>query len=340
MPDSAHLGPQQPAPEVARPLRVGIVPTPDFTLLSLSCFVEFLRLSADERDYSRQIYCTWDLLSHDDEPIRSSCGIPMTPTRRFGDPRDFDYVVVHGGILHSPTPIPDEMIAFVKDVVATGVPIVGLCTGPFVLADLGLLDGRRCAVHFSLAEAMQQRHPLVIPVTDRPVVRDGVITCPGGLASINLAMQLVAEHCGSVRSDKTLHYLLADRGFEETQAVSREHELGLSCPDPRVSHAVGLMRQSLQEIGTVKSIARAVGVTERELTRLFHQHLRIPPAEYWRQMRLKAAHWQVLNSSRSIAQIAHECGFTDSSHLIRLFKRTYQVTPAHLRRSRDQIGAY
>jgi len=340
-PDLAYLGPSRAAPQVDKPLRVGIAPTPDFTLMSLSCFVEFLRLSADERDYSRQVYCAWDLLSHDDRPIVSSCGFPMVPTGRFGDPREYDYVVVHGGILHGTTPVPEALLAFVDTAVAAGVPVVGLCTGQFVLARLGLLDGLRCAVHFSMAAALHQMHPRVIPVTDQPVVRDGgFITCPGGLASINLAMQLVTEHCGSVRSDKTLHYLMADRGFDEMQALKQGGEIGLRCPDQRVVNAVGLMRQRLYETGTVADIARAVGVTERELTRLFNQHLRTPPALYWRRIRLKAAHWLVLNSNRSITRIAGECGFTDSSHLIRWFKRTYQVTPSRLRSVQKQLGVH
>lgn len=269
-PDLAHLGPSGPGPQVDAPLRVGIAPTPDFTLMSLSCFVEFLRLSADERDYSRQLYCAWDLLSHDDRPILSSCGFPVLPTRRFGDPRDYDYVVVHGGVLHGATPVPEELLAFVGAAVAARVPVIGLCTGQFVLARLGLLDGLRCAVHFSMAAALRQMHPEVVPVTDRPVVRDGgVITCPGGLAAVNLAMQLVTE-----------------------------------------------------------------------LTRLFAQHLRTPPALYWRRIRLEAAHWLVLNSSRSIARIAHECGFTDSSHLIRWFRRAYGVTPSRLRAVHRELGVH
>ena len=340
-PDLAYLGPSRPAPQIDTPLRVGIAPTPDFTLMSLSCFVEFLRLSADERDYSRQVYCAWDLLSHDNQPIRSSCGFPMVPTRRFGDPRDYDYIVVHGGILHGTTPVPEALVTFVEAAVAAGVPVIGLCTGQFVLARLGLLEGRLCAVHFSLAAALQQLHPQVIPVTDRPVVRDGgFITCPGGLASINLAMQLVTEHCGSVRSDKTLHYLMADRGFDEMQALKQNREIGLKCPDQRVVNAVGLMHQRLYETGTVADIAKAVSVSERELTRLFNQHLRTPPALYWRQIRLKAAHWLVLNSDRSITQIAYECGFTDSSHLIHWFKRAYQMTPSRLRTVRKQLGVH
>jgi len=175
---------------------------------------------------------------------------------------------------------------------------------------------------------------------ERALARRAVNGCPGGLASINLAMQLVTEHCGSVRSDKTLHYLMADRGFDEMQALKQGGEIGLRCPDQRVVNAVGLMRQRLYETGTVADIARAVGVTERELTRLFNQHLRTPPALYWRRIRLKAAHWLVLNSNRSITRIAGECGFTDSSHLIRWFKRTYQVTPSRLRSVQKQLGVH
>jgi len=336
-----HQGPLKPAPRVEAPLRVGIAPTPDFTLMSLSCFVEFLRLSADERDYSRQIYCAWDLLSQDEQPIHASCGFAMVPTRRFGDPRDYDYIVVHGGVLHGATSVPDALVEYILKAVDAGVPVIGLCTGQFVLAKLGLLDDRHCAVHFSMVEALRQLHPRVTPITDQPVVRDGgFITCPGGLASINLAMQLVTEHCGRVRSDKTLHYLMADRGFEEMQALNDDSDTGLEGADRRLINAVGLMRQRMYETGTVGEIAHAVGVSERELTRLFNQYLRMPPAKYWRQIRLKAAHWMVLNSHRSLTQIAYECGFTDSSHLIHWFKRAYQVTPSRLRSLRKQMGGH
>ena len=75
-PDLAYLGPSRPAPEAGTPLRVGIAPTPDFTLMSLSCFVEFLRQSADERDHSRQVYCAWDLLSQHRQIV------PIPGTRR------------------------------------------------------------------------------------------------------------------------------------------------------------------------------------------------------------------------------------------------------------------
>jgi transcriptional regulator GlxA family with amidase domain len=339
--DYSFLSPSKPPPELVRPLRIGIAPTPDFTLMSLAGFVEFLRLSSDESDFSRQIYCSWDLLSHDDQPIRSSCGFPMVPTRMFpADPAEYDYIVVHGGLLHSKARVPDALYEFVRLTAIKNVPIIGLCTGQFVLAELGLLAGRRCAVHFSLVLALRQNFPDIVAVTDGAFVRDGnFISCPGGLASINLAMHLVSEHCGKSRSHKALHYLMADRGFDEIKAT-HEDDIGLKCLDGRVVNAVGLMRQNLYELSSVANIALNVGASERELARLFRKHLRVSPAEYWRQLRLKAARWMVINSDRSMTQIAYECGFSDSAHMIHWFKRSYSVTPARLRRMHSEFGIH
>lgn len=337
--DYSALAPRKTPHSIDAPLRVGIVPTPDFTLMSLACFTEFLRLSSDESDFSRQIYCKWDLLSHDKKPVKASCGFPIVPTKRYGDPADYDFIVVHGGILHSRARMPEALYRFVQLAVDARVRLVGLCTGQFVLAELGLLTGRRCAVHFSLLPTLQQHFPDVVGVIDSPVVVDGnIITCPGGLASVNLAMHLVTHHCGKTRSDKALHYLMADRGFDEMVASKQKPEIGLQCVDQRVVNAVGFMRQKILEPRSVAEVAKNVGTTERELVRLFRKHLNEAPSEYWRSMRLAMARWMVLNSNRPISHIAYECGFTDSSHLILWFKRTYNVTPAHLRRVNSQLG--
>ncbi len=340
--DYSFLVPRKEPLDIEPPLRVGIVATPDFTLMSLSCFVEFLRLASDEADFSRQIYCSWSLLSHDTEKIRASCGFEITPTATFDDPTKYDYIIVQGGILHSSLKVPDALYEFVLDAVRQDVPVVGVCTGQFVMAELGLMSGRRCAVASVVEPVMRKLFPDVITVTDSPVVRDGpYLTCPGGVAAINLAMALVGEHCGMSRVHKVLHTLLADRGFDEVHAtVQNDEELGMSCLDRRVVAAIGLMRQQDYDTTTVAEVARRVGTTERELTRLFRRHLRAPPGEYWRDMRLRSAHWMVVNTDRSVTQIAYECGFTDSSHLIRWFKRQFATTPTKLRRLHNELSVH
>ncbi len=336
--DYSHLGPAKPPPLIETPLRVGVVPTPRFTLMPLACFIDFLRLAGDEGDFSRQIYCAWDVLSHDEAPIAASCGLTMQPNRLFGDPVDYDYIVVHGGVLHSMEKPAPALYDFILEAARKGVPLVGSCSGSFVLAEAGLLAGKRCAVHFSLAGALRQYFPDVIPITDAPVVSDGgVITSPGGLAAVDLAMFLVAEACGESRAHKAFHYLLGETGVDRTHR-SDDLDLGLKCEDRRVVNAIGLMRQKMYELCPVSEIAAGVGASERELSRLFQKHLQVSPARYWRQMRLKAAKWMLLNSDRSIAQIAYECGFTDCAHFVHWFKRTFHVTPARMRRSHRAFG--
>ena len=261
--DYSFLAPLKEHAEAIPLLKIGVAPTPDFTLFSLSNLIEFLRHAADESDFSRQLYCSWELLSHNMNSIRSSCGFEVTPTKLFDDPNNYDYIVIHGGLLHSRTPIPAQLYQFILDVKEAGVPLVGLCSGQFLLAELGLLDGKKCAVHFSHEAAMREMFPDITPVTTVPFVTDGpYITCPGGLAALNLAMALVSEHCGISRGNKVLHYLMADCSLEEvSESLLKSDDPALRCGDRRVIRAVGLMHQKICETVSVADIAGQVGVT-------------------------------------------------------------------------------
>ncbi|MCU9850350.1 helix-turn-helix domain-containing protein [Defluviimonas sp. WL0024] len=336
------IGPKMAAPELKTPLKVGIVPTPDFTLLSLSCLVDYLRLAADESDFSRQIYCSWSVLSDDERPLVSSSGLSLQPTADMSNLDQYDCLVFHGGIMHSHRAIPQYIYDAIQHALDWNIPVAGLCTGQFLFAEMGLLDDRRCAVHFSLEPLLRRHFPRVTPISDQPVVEDGpFLTCPGGLAALNLGTTLVSRKCGAVRAEKVLHYLMADKKtiFDSTPG-ERQDYLGEHCPDRRVANAVGIMRQSLYERSSVSDIARQVGTSRRELTRLFNRYLRVSPAEYWRDIRLSAAHWMVVNTDRSIAQIAYESGFADSSHLIRWFQKRYELSPTALRRRATSTGGH
>ena len=338
--DYAFLGPRKDRPGIEPLLRIGIALAGDFTLFALANLVEFLRHAADERDYSRQLYCSWEVLSHNRNPVRSSCGFELAPTRLYRDGDRFDYVVILAGLLQSPAPAPDELYEYILDVRRREVPLIGLCAGQFRLAELGLLDGRRCAVHFIHEAALKKLFPDVVPITTEPFVRDGpFITCPGGFATLLLAKWLVTEHCGASRSHKVLHYWHTGGGTDDVPArLSDLGDPGMSCNDSRIRKAVALMHQESTETVSVADVAQRVGTTKRELTRLFNRHLDTPPAEYWRTLRLNAARWMIVNTDRSVAQIAYECGFTDSSHLIRWFKRSFGTTPAGMRRIHSDLS--
>lgn len=338
--DYSFLGPPQTPIKMKPLLRVAIAPAPAFTLISLACLTDFLRHCADESNYSRQIYCSWTLLSHNQKKIRASCGFEIQPQSVFAavDPCDFDIIVVHGGLLHTSEFVPDELYEFVKRADSCGVPLAGLCTGSFILAELGLLNHRRCAVHFTLFDAMRRLFPQVIPVMDAPVVRDGAYTtCASGLAAMNLAALIVQEHLGQTRVHKATHYLYTGGDFVAPKDAMQQTEALVSL-DRRLSNAVGMMRQHMCHPYAIRELARQVGTTERNLSRLFVRHLKTSPLKYWRDMRLEMARHLAMSTDLPAGQIAFECGFVDDSHLAKRFSEKYGLSPTAMRKTHNEVG--
>lgn len=323
------------APLQAPDLRVAFVLSPSFTLLPFAGFVDTLRHAADEGDRSRQIYCRWDVVGPDLEPVRASSGAAIRPWRRFPERAEHDCVVLVGGLLPASMEHPEEALEFLRMMDRAGSLIVGLCTGSFTLARAGLLEGRRCAIHFRHIDDFRGLFPSALATSHEVyVVDDNIVTCPGGTAAIDVAVEVVARRCGRARATKGLADLIVDEhrtAFHTPRNPFGELE---SCGDTRVERAVTLMRQNLSEIGTIPDIAAQIGISVSQLNRAFRAQTTVSPAAIWRAIRLKHGRWRVLNSYRPITEIAHECGFSDCSHFIRWFKRTYGETPQRARTRR------
>ena len=135
-----------PAPHDSLRLRVGFVLARRFTLSAFANFVDVLRLAADEGDRSRPIRCSWRVLATSGQPVQSSCGIAVTPDEKLGDPARFDYIVVVGGLIDEIERLDPEYTAFLHRAAKAGVPLVGVCTGAFILHRAGLMNGYRCCV--------------------------------------------------------------------------------------------------------------------------------------------------------------------------------------------------
>src|SRR5262245_20366974 len=120
-------------------LSVAFILTNNFTLTALSSFLDALRLAADDGDGSRPIRCHWEILGSRKVAVPSSCGVAVMPDSSFGDPGRFDYIVVVGGLLHRGPQIDAETLAFLNAADAARVPLIGVCTGSFVLSRAGLM---------------------------------------------------------------------------------------------------------------------------------------------------------------------------------------------------------
>ena len=321
---------------VSKPdIRVAFVLSPQFTLLPFAGFIDAMRHSADDGDKSRQIFCQWECIGATMAPVRASCGVEILPWRTYGSVADYDYIIVVGGLLSSLDNHHPETLEFLRHGYKASVSIIGLCTGSFVMAAAGLMNGRKCAVHIHHRQQLLDRFPEVRPVINEMYIFDhGLITCPGGTAAIDLAVDILTQHCGRSRGMKGLAALVVDE-HRAAHDVGRLPFDDLSeCGDWRVEAAVKLMRQNLGAPETIETLAVTIGTTVRQLDRAFARHAKSSPQRVWRDMRLQHARWRLVNTTRSITEIAHECGFADSAHFSRWFKRDFGEAPRTYRESR------
>ncbi|HEE0242476.1 TPA: DJ-1/PfpI family protein, partial [Serratia marcescens] len=247
-------------------LTMGFLLMKQFTLASVAGLVESLRFAADESFSSRQIFCQWEWMTCDDRPVTASCGLPVSPTAKLDFSRDWDYFVVAGGLLEETRNPPEWLLQALRDLHARNIPIITLCSGAFVAGNAGLLDNHHCAIHFTTRDEFRLRFPKAIPVIDKTYIKDGgIISCPGGMA-IDLAADLIRQHCGLVRSQKVLKYLLMDA---PQPAGKTKQKAPLNAPDvyenERVSKVIEFMKQHLDSPIPLADVADFAGVTFRQL---------------------------------------------------------------------------
>lgn len=308
-------------------LSVGFILARNFTLSAFANFVDVLRLSADDGDSSRQILCRWNVLSADKSQVRSSCGVPVQPDAKMDDPRDYDYIVVVGGLLDQVEDLDAPSQAFLRDAAQHNIPLVGLCTGGFILHRAGLMDGRKCCIHwFHHGDFLDQFEGLE-PISDQIFIVDkDRMTCSGGVGSAHLAAFLVARHVGVTQARKSLHIMIIDDVLDGERPQPGV-PLDLATSNDLVKQAVLLMQQNMEYPLSTGSLCDRLGVGRRKLERQFRSALDISPHEAGTAIRIAHVKHLLTSTDQSVAQIALQTGFCDASHLIKVFRQKHGVTP-------------
>ncbi|MEJ8799435.1 GlxA family transcriptional regulator [Trinickia caryophylli] len=321
------------APPKAR-IRFGIVLLPNFTLTAFSGFVDMLRLSADDSDFSKPVRCAWSVVGKTLAPIRASCGIQVTPWETYDEAEPFDYLVVVGGLLHSGPQADDETLAFIRRTAHGDATIVGICTGVFALMRAGVLEGHRVCVSWFHYWDFIERFPSAETgalVADRLFVIDRRrITCSGGRASIDVAAAILLRHLDHATVQKALRILLV--GEMQKGNAPQPHPPGIQpATHPKVKRAILLMEQHVGRALPLEELAGKLDLSPRQLERLFKAQTGKSPQTFAKHVRLRTAAWLLTSSDRTVADIASSCGFSDASHLGREFRKQFGMPPVTYR---------
>ncbi|MFC0269665.1 GlxA family transcriptional regulator [Kushneria aurantia] len=328
----ASTGISTPDSATSGTLSVGFVLLPRFTLLPFAAFVDCLRLAGDEGDMSRQLRCRWHFMSADGAPVTSSCGAAISPCMPYSDPAQFDYLVVIAGVLEGEGGVDRQTIDYLERAAASGVPLVGICTGVFALLQAGLMNGRRCCVSWYHHDDLKRRFPEALSVPDQLYIDDGDrLTCAGGIASADLAAWLIERHLGRTWARKSLYIMLIDEARRGN--APQPHPMVLQKVDNRtVRRAISVLEQHLGDIVSMDELAERSGCSRRALERHFRESLGVSPQKFARELRLRYGLWMLNFTAHSITEIGERCGFADTAHFSRSFKDTFGFTPSEVRR--------
>lgn len=256
-------------------------------------------------------------------PVASASRIQIATSA--SEPLQLDALFVVGD-----APLPevgyDTVVAQIASA-ARGRFIVGLGTGAWLLARAGVLNGKRATIHWPYTSLFAERFPDVVVSSHIFEIDGNVATAAGGQAGQDLMLALVTRIFGADTTAEVMDQLGIERArsSDERQRVPLSARIGGG--QPKLTEAVSLMEANLEEPLPTEEIARLVGVSRRQLERLFKQHLDSLPSRYYLEMRLNRARQLLRETSQSILQIGLACGFSSGPHFSSAYRAHFQMTP-------------
>ena len=294
-----------------------------FTLLSFSAAVDTLRIS--NRIAGRDLY-RWTLHSDGGGPATSSAGIALRVDGDLPEAGRDDVIAVVGGI-EVQAATSKRVVGWLRREARRGAKVAGLCTASHALAAAGLLDGRRATIHWENQDGFSEAFPEV-DLTKSVFTVDGrSMTTAGGTASIDLMLSLVArdhgEEIASAAADQLIYSTI--RTDQDTQRLSIPTRIGVR--HPRLSQVIRAMEDNVEEPVSPSLLAAEVGMSTRQLERLFRRYLNRSPKRYYMDLRLGKARNLLMQTDMSIINVALACGFTSPSHFSKCYRAHYGTTP-------------
>jgi AraC family transcriptional regulator, glycine betaine-responsive activator len=288
-----------------------------FTMLSFACAIEPLRLA--NYVMGRDAY-TWVLTGEGGQRATCSNGVGLDEISRD------DTVMVCGGIdVQDATTKP--VLNWLRREARRGVTIGGLCTGAYTVAKAGLLDGKRATIHWENQDSFLEEFEDV-KLTKSVFVADGNrLSTAGGTASIDLMLKIIADDHGEEVANTTADLLIysAIRTDQDTQRLSIPTRIGVR--HPKLSKVIQMMEANVETPISPAILAEDVGMSTRQLERLFRRYLNRSPKRYYMELRLQKARNLLMQTEMSVINVALACGFASPSHFSKCYRAHYQTTP-------------
>lgn len=299
----------------------------DFSVLSLSTALETLRIA--NRLNGMPLF-EWRLASADGRPVRSLLGGDFPVDSGLVDLKGSETVLVCGGA-DIRAASDKTIIEWLRRQARRGITAGGLCTAAWTLAKAGLLEGRKATIHWENQASFGEEFPDIVLAATPYVIDGNRYSTAGGTAAIDLILKLIENAHGAALADAVAEQMIYSsiRLLQDGARISLPHRTAIR--NPKIVSVIGVMEKNIENPVSPRQFAARIGVSSRQMERLFRKHTGLSPNKYYMQLRLAKSRTLLLQTDMSVIDVALASGFSSASHFARCYRSHFGETPRRLR---------
>src|SRR5258708_32825207 len=319
---------KQPVGSKRATTRFGFLTLANYSLIALANAMEPLRMA--NRVGQGSLY-DWTVLTLDGRPAVASNGLSIAPTRALAEAGPIDVLFVCGGV-DVRDAVDQRLQSALREAARRGVALGGLATGSYALAAAGVIDGYRCAIHWENMSAIREEFPRTTFTPELFVIDRDRFTCSGGIAPIDMMLNLIRERHGKEVASAICEQFILDRmrDTKDQQHIPLHAQVGAH--NQILIKAATLMEANVEEPLALEELASYVGVSRRQLERLFKRYLGRVPTRYYLELRLRRARELLLQTDLSVMDNTGAGGFQSPPHFSKCYRGLFGYPPRTERR--------
>ncbi len=307
----------------ARTVSMDFIVVPGFSMMALSSVLEPIQRANAEA--GRKII-SWRLRSWDGQAVACSSGmsVPVDGPVRSEEAPDFTFVCASR---KPETNLPARLPDYIRGLWRRGRVVGGICGGTYALAKAGILAGRRFTLHWEHHPVFRARWPDLDPSNEVYCIDERIVTCAGGAAAADMALELINACCGEKAVFAAMEQCLIGTKRSETAEQTPCIAARLGTRNENLLRAIEWIEDNFQTESGIGNLYDAVGVSPRQIQRLFRDHVGLSPLKYMKERRLRHARALLAETDMSVVQIAALCCYETTTYFSADFRRRYGVSP-------------
>jgi len=301
----------------------GFFLTPRFAPLGFFSAIEVLRTA---NRLLGEFYYGWKVISLDGLPVTSANGVAVVANTSPLTDNNLDILFVCAGY-HPETHCDDTTLAWIRKLNRHGTHVGAISTGTFILAETGVIGDRRCTIHGDNTASLREKHPMLNLVDGIFEIDRNLFTCTGGTSAIDLFIHMVSTDHGEHFAASIAYQFQQDRVRNSNEAPSKLKQIGLRWKSKKLADTLVLMENNIDQPFSSPELASQIGVTPRQLQRLFKKHTGRTPKDYYLTLRLNHGRLLLLQTNMQIFDVAIASGFGSHAHFTKCYRSNFGYTP-------------